>query len=249
MKKISAYLVLIFFVGLISCSEKTDTTTETCNGNCNIFKGRIYREDNVGLADVEVQLKYEFSGIGVNVSRKIAKAKTDASGNFQIEAFIKDTEFQAGMFFISAEEAKIESTIPNGFFKLSDLNSQSGIEENYYIIPNLINRNQITTIDYAIPKKFNLEVTLNNYIPLSSFDYFRIVNTIKYGWQSEFNRFNVKVNNQSFGFANSLTTLINLPVTNGVNNLKINKNTNNIQTEANQNIAISNSNQQLSITY
>jgi len=249
MKTIFKSFFLSIIVIILSCSGTKDDSSKTCNGNCNIFKGRIYREDNIGLANVEVKVVYRLNQIGANYTRIIAKNFTDSNGNFQIEGFIKDSEFKGGIFILQADEPKIESLLTNEFYKLSELVSVSGIQSNEYIISNLTNRNQITTIDYKVPYKTNLIVQLNNYSPISTNDYFGVGNIIKYGFQSDFNIFYTKVSNSGFGYANSFNTTINLPSVNGENSIRIIKSINNSSTSTDQIVNLTSSNQEITFTY
>jgi hypothetical protein len=247
MKNLIKSCLILICILLSSCYGTDDDTEKKCNGDCNVFTGRIYREDDIGLANVEVILSYELNQIGANYERIIAKTTTDINGNYNIEGFIKDNEFNTGFFFLRVNTEKIESTLTNNFYKPSDLVNELASKINEYLIPNLTNRSQIINIDYKIPLKTNLIVNLNDFNPILSNDYFRIDNRIKYGFESVYNKYFTKPTNN--GYANGVNSTINVPCIFGVNEFKIIRIKNNILDQTNEIINVNNPNTNSPINY
>ena len=242
-------LLFLFSVCLLSCDRTDDSTNEVCTGNCNVFTGRIYSEDNAGIPDVEITLSYALNQIGVNYKRIIAKSKTDLNGNYRIEGFIKDSEFNAGYFYLNVDGNKIENSLSGAFFKPSELVDENG-EINQYFIPDLTNRAQIINIDYRIPYKTNITVNLNEFNPTTPNDEFGIGNRINYGFQSEFNRFFTKQSTETgFGYCIGLNTTLIIPATFGENYLSIYRFKNGLADSTNDVIVVDNPNTNPSINY
>jgi len=224
MKSIIKCLFLVLSICLVSCYGRDDETDKGCNGNCNIFTGRIYTENNIGVADVEITLSYSLNQIGANYNRIIAKSKTDNNGNYRIEAFIKDSEFNVGILHLTIDENKVENSITNEFYKPSELVDEVAPRINEYFFSDLENRSQIKTIDYKIPYKTNFVVNLNNFNSTNQDDKFGVGNRIEYGFQSGYNKFLTKqATGQGFGYANGLNTTITIPGVFGENYLSIYK--------------------------
>lgn len=222
MKNLIKSLLTILSVLFVSCYGNDDDTSQVCSGNCNRFTGKIYTENNVGIADVEITLSYTLNQIGANYERIIAKSKTDSNGNYNFEAFIKDNEFNVGFFHLTVDENKIENSISSEFYKPSNLVNEVAPRINECLIPNLENRIQITNIDYKIPYKTNLTVNLNNFSLTTPNDKFGVGNRIEYGFQVGSNRFLTKQSTDSgFGFANGTNTILTVPSVFGQNYLTI----------------------------
>ena len=145
MRNLTKSLLMVLFVCLASCYGTDNDTSQICNGNCNVFTGRIYTENNTGIPDVEITLSYSLNQIGANYNRIIAKSKTDNNGNYTIEAFIKDSEFNVGFFHLTIDENKIENSITNEFYKPSELINEIAPRINECSFSDLENRSQIKT--------------------------------------------------------------------------------------------------------
>jgi hypothetical protein len=224
MKNLIKSLLMVLFLWLASCYGIDNDTSQICNGNCNVFTGRIYTENNTGIPDVEITLTYKLNQIGANYERIIAKSKTDRNGNYNFEGFIKDNEFNTGFFHLTVDESKIENSITNEFYKPSELVNEVAPRINKCLIPNLVSRTQITNIDYKIPYKTYLTVNLNNFNLTTPNDQFGIGNRIEYGFQVGYNRFLTKqTTSQGFGYANGLNTTLTVPGVFGENYLTIYK--------------------------
>jgi hypothetical protein len=243
MKNSIKSLLLFFCVFLSSCYGTDDDTNLGCNGNCNVFTGRIYTENNIGIPNVEVSLTYELNQIGAAYKRIIAKTNTDANGNYRIEAFIKDNEFNVGYFFVRVDEKKIENSLTNEFFKPSELVPNS----NEYFVQNLTNRTQVINMNYKIPLKTTLTVNLNNFNPITKNDSFIVRNLIEYGFETDYNKFFTKSSND--GYANGINSTIIIPSVFGENELKIFKVKNNIVENINQIIRVNNPNTTNTLSY
>ena len=243
-------LILIAFT-LYSCHGTDDDTALAyyCNGNCNTISGRIYTEDNVGVANVTLLFSHHASGIGVNYTRLIAKTRTDENGYYTLEGYVKDNELGSGTFSIVVDKQKLETSLSAGFFRPSDLVSGFPLA-NEYLIPNLQDRSPITNLDYKIPFKTMLTVHLTGFNPIAANDYFGVGNRIKYGFDSEFsNTFFTKQGGNGFGYAEGVNSTITLAAVFGVNELKIVKLKNNVVEEVEETIAIGNPNPNVALNY
>ncbi|WP_445712259.1 hypothetical protein [Flavobacterium sp.] len=250
MKKIIKCSVLILTFLLASCYGTEDDTDNICNGNCNVFNGRVYTENNNGIPDVEITLSYTLNQIGANYERIIAKSKTDANGNYIIEAFIKDSEFNVGFFHLTLDENKIESSITSEFYKPSELVNEVAPRINECSFSDLENRNQITTIDYRIPYKTNFTVNLNDYNLTTPNDRFGVGNRIEYGFQRGYNRFLTKQSTATgFGYADGLNTTLIIPAVYGENYLTIYKFKNGLVDNVFETITINNPNTSEPLNY
>nr|WP_315258170.1 hypothetical protein [uncultured Flavobacterium sp.] len=251
MKNLIKCLLLILSISLTSCYGTDDDTDKVCNGNCNVFTGRIYTENNVGIPDVEITLSYTLNQIGANYERIIAKSKTDSNGNYKIEGYIKDNEFNVGIFHLNADENKIENSLSNNFYKPSDLvhdNFPSNIGE--YIFSNLKNRSQIIDIDYRIPYKTNFVVNLNNFNPNTPNDKFGIGNRIEYGFKGFYNRFLTKQSNgDGFGYGIGINTTLTIPGVYGENFISVFRFKNGLVEDKNETILINNPNTNTPLNY
>lgn len=249
MKIIIKFLILILCVNLSSCN-RNDDDAYVCNGDCNIFKGRIYTEDNIGIPNVQISVSYTTSySLGPNRTRVIAKSKTDSEGFYQIEGYIKDDEFNNGSFRLTIDDNKIENSISNNFLKPSELYEGVYDDNNVYFIPNLINRSQIITTDYKIPYKTNLVVNLNDFYPTTTNDVFGVGNGIKYGFESEYRFLTKQLNNQGFGFSNGVNSTIIVPCVYGENHLRIYKFRNGLNEYIDDIITVTNPNTTLPLNY
>jgi len=250
MKNSIKCLLLILSISLTSCYGTDDDTNEVCNGNCNVFTGRIYSENNVGISDVEITLSYTLNQIGANYKRIIAKSKTDINGNYRIEGFIKDSEFNGGYFFLNADENKIENSLSNDFYKPSEIVGEVAPASNEYLIPNLTNRSQIINIDYKIPYKTSLIVNLNDFNQTNPNDQFGVGNRIKYGFESDINRFLTKQSaDTGFGYGIGTNSTLTIPSAFGENYLSIYRFKNGLVEYTNETVIINNPNTNSPLTY
>lgn len=243
MKNLIKCLLLVLSICLTSCYGTDNDIGNICNGNCNVFNGRVYTENNVGIADVEIILSYTLNQIGANYERIIAKSKTDDNGNYTIEAFVNDSEFNAGYFHLTINEFKIENSITNEFYKPSELINEVAPKINKCSFSDLENRRQIVTMDYRIPYKTTFTVNLNNFNLTTPNDKFGIGNRIQYGFQKGYNRFLTKQSsNKGFGYANGVNSTLSIPSVFGENYLTIYKFKNGLVDNTLETITINNPN-------
>ena len=247
MKNLIKGLLVILSLFLVSCYGTDDDTNEACSGNCNVFTGRVYTENNIGISNVEVSLTYELNQIGAAYKRIIAKTNTDANGNYRIEAFIKDGEFNVGYFFLRVDENKIENSLSNIFYKPSELQNEIVLNINEYFVQGLTNRSQIVNIDYRIPLKTVLNVSLINFNPITTNDLFRVRNKIKYGFQTDFNKYFTKSQNE--GTATGINSTLIIPGVYGINEINLFKIKNNVSESLSENVNVSNPNTTGTLTY
>lgn len=246
---IKLFLALISFT-FYSCSGTHDDTALTayCNGNCNVITGRIYKEDNTGIGGVGVLFFYKASGIGYNYTRVIARTVSDADGNYTIEGFVKDNEFNSGNFFMTVDTQKIESALTDDFFKPSDLVSEFPAV-NAYMFPYIHNRSAIHNIDYKIPFKNTQIVNLTDFNPVTANDYFAIGNYISYGFPNDFSTFLAKQSGNGYSYADGINTTVNLAAVFGSNKLVVSRRKNNEQLVIFETVTIDNPNPNVPLTY
>jgi hypothetical protein len=225
---------------MVSCEESEGILP--CDGNCNVFSGRVYTEDNEGISDVKVSVLYNNAyPLGPSRTRLVATGKTDIDGNYIIEGYVKDIEFEEGSFYVTVDGNKIENSVSNEFFKPSEIYQDEDLHR--YLIPNLSNRTQVINANYKIPYKTQIVVNLNNYAPTNSYDSFGAGIGIKYGFENEYNRFLTKQSNDAgFGFATGVNTSLIIPCVYGENFLRIYKFKNGLDEYIDNTIIINNPN-------
>lgn len=250
MKKIANFILIVITIFFYSCNENDDHSFKTipCNGQCNIIKGRILREDNVGIGNVEVTFYSLISGPRESYINLRASTMTDNNGNYSVEEYITDQEFNSATFYIKVNIQNIEDGLSTEYIKPSDLILVSE-SISTYTIPNLENRNPINIVDYKVPYKTSQSVNLNNFNPTTGYDYFAIGNLIKYGFESEGHEYLSKQSGNGYSYAVGQNTTVNLTSAFGVNELKILKFKNYILEETFETINIENPNQNVSLDY
>lgn len=224
MKKTPPFLVLALCVALSSCFGTDDDSNKACTANCNGFNGRIYTENNVGVPNVEVTLRYELHQVATNYQRIIAKVKTDENGYYDINAYIKDNEFNGGYFLLEVDRERIESAVGAAFYKPSELMDEVGPGLSSCVLQ-VHDRTEVITTDYKIPYKTSLTVNLNDFSPVTPNDWFAVANRIPYGFQQEFvQEFLPKVaNSTGWSYATGATTTYTIPAFYGENNLTLSR--------------------------
>lgn len=163
------WLICISLV-LISCEKNEDDTKDICTNSCTTLRGKFVTANNVPLANIIVELKYEISGggFGGGSTRKIVRTQSNQNGEFNRDFYIKDNELgnhASGYFTINIDDSKLSS---NNYIKLGN-NQSLG-----YAIYSIGRRDTIIDESFYIPKKAFIKVNLNNYIPQKTGDHFEV---------------------------------------------------------------------------
>ena len=182
-------IVLFFILSIVSsCTGFVDDSDETCIQNCTYFKGRIVDAQAIGVANVDLSLRYYGSSFGYE--RLIAKATTDEEGYYELHGELKEIREDGNIektYTIEVDTATLNVALRgrNDLIKPSNL-----IHRGYTLIDDFhVRLNQKDTTlqvpNFIVPKKSSVFVTLNNYKPTSQSSSFYIMNKIKYGFDSE----------------------------------------------------------------
>ena len=179
MKKIIAILLLISVYG---CPKTEDDIDNVCTSDCTILQGRFITLNNVGIEGVKVLLKYRISGgpLGGGSTRFIVETETDENGNYYKEFYIKDSELGEsadGYFKIDYDDSNLDVTEYILSDNLIGSTTQPLGQANYSINT----RDTIIGNTYYLPKKTNIIVNLNNFVPLQDGDYFEVRTLYPFG--------------------------------------------------------------------
>ena len=178
MKKI---IILILILNIYSCSKTEDETNNICLSNCTILKGKFITTNNVGIEGIKISLSYQSSGTlgSFRYTRLIAETQTDENGEFYQEFYVKENELGEtanGLFIVDFDDTNLE---PNEYI-LSGYRVETTAPplEAFYSINS---RDTIIGNTYYLPKKTNITVNLNNFIPLKEGDYFDVATFYPFG--------------------------------------------------------------------
>lgn len=143
---IGVFLAIFLFV---SCSkEEEDPISLNYESNCTEIIGKIMTDSGTApISDVKITLKWDnIPYLGIGTIRKKAITQTDSQGNFNLKFYMRDDEINDGGFYLEYE-----------------------INESKYISSHLnrieifqIDRDTTLNINYNIPKKAFLNLTLLN---------------------------------------------------------------------------------------
>ena len=169
-------LLLIF----TSCSKEEDDTKNNCFADCTVLKGNFVSLNDPPIPNIKVSMKYRISGYGGGSTRKILNIKTDQSGNYFKNFYIKDHELgnlADGYFLVEIDDSNLDV---NKYIRTNNLigNTTSDIGFAIYAINT---RDTIIEQDYYIPKKAFIRVNLNNFIPVQDDDYFEVQTLYPFG--------------------------------------------------------------------
>jgi hypothetical protein len=188
MKK-SVYLLLI--LSIYGCSKtEIDDTNNLCNSDCTTLQGRFITLDNVGIQGVKVSLKYKISGgaLGGGSTRSIVETETDEDGNFNEQFYVNDDELgetAQGFFLIDYDDSNLDVAS----FILSDNQIGTTTQPLSQGIPSINSRDTIIGNTYYLPKKTNIIVNLNNFIPIQDGDHFEVRTLYPFGPNIGYNEF------------------------------------------------------------
>ncbi|MEO1033700.1 MAG: hypothetical protein AAFX55_20110 [Bacteroidota bacterium] len=188
MRKIIYLLVTLSFFG---CSKiEIDDTNNICNSDCTTLQGRFITLNNVGIQGVKVSLRYKIAGgpLGGGFTRLIVETETDENGNFYEQFYVKDDELGEtvqGYFLIEYDDSNLD--VAN--FILSDNQIGSTTQPLAQGIASINSRDTIIGNTYYLPKKTNIIVNLNNFVPIQDDDYFEVRTLYPFGPNIGYNDF------------------------------------------------------------
>lgn len=182
MKK--AIVLLLVVVTIYGCSKVKveDDIDNRCTSDCTTIQGRFVTLDNVGLQGVKVSVKYIIPGgeLGGGYIRKLVQTETDQNGNFYEQFYIKDEELgdlARGYFNVELDDSNLDVDK----YILSDnlIGDVSYALE--FSIYGINRRDTIIGNTYYIPKKANIKVNLNNFMPIQNNDFFNVSTLYPFG--------------------------------------------------------------------
>lgn len=220
--KFSLFVLLLF---ITSCTKIEDDSSNECNSNCTVLKGKFVTLNNVPLKNIKVSLQYKISGggIGGGSIRKIVNTQSDINGNFNKNFFIEDSELgnsARGYFKVEIDDSNLDV---NKYIRTNNLISNTTNNIGFPIF-SIINRDTIIDNTFYFPKKAYIKVNLNEFVPILSDDYFEVQTFYPFGSKVGINAFLGSEYSAGFsGYGNwratKNTNLLNVFVAEGENNL------------------------------
>jgi hypothetical protein len=170
-KVILLFMSILFF----SCEEINDDTNIVCTENCTHIEGQILTKDQLPVKNVELIVSFQKStGTYSNYIRKIAKAKTDVNGYYNMDFYLKDEEL--GESFGGLEIYMKQNTIASKYFYPNRFN--------LFEVLNINDRNISLTKNIYLPTKKDIKVKLQNFIPNQNGDYFEVQLYVPCGFEN-----------------------------------------------------------------
>lgn len=224
---ITVFVLLLFFT---SCEKTEDDTDNNCTSNCATLSGKFVTLNNVPVSNIKVSLKYRISGgeLGGGYTRKIVSTKSDQSGNFYKNFFIKDNELgniANGYFQVDIDDSNIDV---NQYIRTNNLMGNTSIHNTIsdigFEVYSITNRDTIIDKTFYIPKKAYIKVNLNHFLPLQADDYFEVQTLYPFGPKIGVNTYlNSEYATGFSGYENwratNLNNLFNVFVAEGENNV------------------------------
>ena len=177
MKKLLLLLIITFT--LYGCFREENDTNKVCSSDCTILQGRVITTNNEGVSGINLTFEF-FRGASISsYTRLISDINSDNNGNFYDEFYLEDEEID-------------ENSYGNLILKIdeSDLNNIEDIITpdlaNIYLERwfDITNRDTLIEQTYYFPKKTNVVVNLNNFIPLQENDRFEVRPLFPYGFEN-----------------------------------------------------------------
>lgn len=219
--RILSLKILFAILLFTSCSkEEDDFISQNCETDCTEIIGKIMTDNGtVPIADVELTVKWDnIPYLGSGTIRNKATTRTDSEGNFNLKFFIRDDEIENGGF-------RIEYELNESEYLSSHLNRITIFQ---------IARDTTLNINYNIPKKAYLNLSLLNLDDVQSPDWF----ATNFGYETP-EGFTQSVNGQHIGWNNqsNQNNLIEIPGNQNVR-IEVFRRVNNVTTTEIDNILI-----------
>lgn len=164
--------ILILVIFLVSCVRTEYDTDVSCTGNCTIFSGQIKTVDNVGVANVKLNLNYRSANELTSYTRKIGETTTDKNGYYNMSVYLNDNEIgeiALGYFKLTFNSTNLSTTLSDEYLTPDDIVENAEPTVYFYSV---LNRNQTFENDFIVPKKGNIRIKLNNFVPVNADDFF-----------------------------------------------------------------------------
>lgn len=173
-------IILLFVVNVFffSCEKVEDDSNLVCTGDCTAIMGKVYTHSNLPVKNILMKFKFqEHSNVdNLTHTRMISKVRTDNSGNYNMNFYLKDNE--VGSDFGSFSLFPQENTIPGNVF----------YPEYFDLFARLYNipiRNVTIQKNLYIPTLKKIKIKLNNFHGIAGDDYFRILVQLPCGFDND----------------------------------------------------------------
>ena len=169
--------MLLVSILLCSCEKVDDDTNLNCIENCTHLEGKITTKDNLPVKNVQLIFRFQKS-IGTNsiYTRKIAKTKTDSSGNYSMDFYLKDEELgDSGPGWL------------NMFIVQSSINGSLFYVDRIYLFEDILpiyDRNTSRINNVYLPTKTDLKIKLQNFVLFQEGDYFEVQLYVPSGFEN-----------------------------------------------------------------
>lgn len=178
MKKIFLFSIIIFT--LYGCFREEDDSNNICSSDCTILQGRIITTNNQGISGINLTFEYSLSSPLSSYTRLISDINSNDNGNFYDEFYLEDKEIDEnsyGNLILRIDESSLNA---NEDIITPDLANIS-LPESWF---NINNRDTIIEQNYYFPKKTNITVNLNNFVPIQENDRFQVRALFPYGYEN-----------------------------------------------------------------
>jgi hypothetical protein len=155
------FIIGIYFTTILtSCTEEENDFNPNCQANCTIVNGQLTTNNGVdGLSNVELLIKWVDRGYLIgSTTRNKAKTRTDANGNYELKFSVRNDELEKGYFLIEYLVDQNEFLVPG--------------PEDMTIYVGQLKADTIVSINYLIPTKAFIEVTVLNQDQIGTNDKF-----------------------------------------------------------------------------
>jgi hypothetical protein len=171
------WLTLTAILFLLSCEKVDDESNMVCTNDCSTVSGKVYTHGDIRLKNVLLKFKFQKStGQNSIYTRIISKTKSNNTGQFAMDFYLKDEELGllTGTFSLYPEK----NSIPKSVF----YNDYSALFCTAY---DILSRDFILQKNLYLPTSKKVKIRLNNFQPITQDDYFRIIAFFPCGFDNE----------------------------------------------------------------
>lgn len=177
MKKI--FLLFITVFTLYGCFREEDDSNDICTSDCTTLQGRVVTTNNQGISGINLTFEF-FKGASLSsYTRLISDINSNDNGNFYDEFYLEDEEIDEnsyGNLILRIDESGLNTREDIITPDLANIYLECWFDIN--------NRDTIIEQTYYFPKKTNVVVNLNNFIPLQENDRFEVRPLFPYGFEN-----------------------------------------------------------------
>lgn len=170
---------MIIVFTLCSCFQENDDSNDVCSSNCTTLQGQVMTTNNQGIVGINLTFEF-FKGASLSsYTRLISDINSNDNGNFYDEFYLENEEVDEnsnGNLILRIDESDL-----NAREDIITPDSANIILERWFDINN---RDTIIEQNYYFPKKTNIVINLNNFIPLLENDRFEIRPLFPYGFEN-----------------------------------------------------------------